>query len=137
MAKPRNNHPIIIFDGVCNVCNASVNFIIQRDPEALFHFTSMQSEQAKVLMQEYGLEDVGFDSFILIKKGESFIRSEAVLEVCKDLKGFWFLFSVFKIVPVVVRDCFYKLFARNRYRIFGKKESCMMPTEEIQSRFLK
>ncbi|MCL1043735.1 thiol-disulfide oxidoreductase DCC family protein [Shewanella electrodiphila] len=128
---------IIIFDGVCNLCNGAVNFIIKRDHKDVFAFTPMQSETARALMTEYQLENIGFDSFILIKDGKYLLRSDAALEITKDLSGLWFLCRVFKVLPTGFQDYFYRVLAHNRYRIFGKKETCMLPTPELKSKFLK
>jgi predicted DCC family thiol-disulfide oxidoreductase YuxK len=130
-----NSH-IVIFDGVCNFCNWAVNFIIKRDPEAKFVFTPMQSELAKDLMLKYQIDNVGVDTFLLIKDGRCFIFSSAALEITKDLSGVWYLFLVFKIVPAKIRDYFYKVFARNRYKLFGRKTTCMVPTSDLRSRFI-
>lgn len=127
---------IVIFDGVCNFCNGSVNFIIKRDPEGVFAFTPMQSDLAKELMEKHQIFNVGIDTFLLIKDGQCFIFSSAALEIAKDLTGFWYLFNILKLIPAPVRDFFYKLFARNRYNLFGRKEHCMVPTTAIRSRFV-
>lgn len=96
----------------------------------------MQSDLAQSLMKEYGLDNLDADTFILIKEGKSYIRSEAVLEVCRDLQGFWYLFRIFRVLPLGLRDYVYKLFAKNRYRLFGKRETCMLPTDDLRHRFL-
>ena len=127
---------IVIFDGVCNFCNGAVNFIIKRDPEGVFAFTPMQSDLAKELMEKHQIFNVGIDTFLLIKGGQCFIFSSAALEIAKDLTGFWYLFNILKLIPAPVRDFFYKLFARNRYKLFGRKEHCMVPTTAIRSRFV-
>ncbi len=127
---------IVIFDGVCNFCNGAVNFIIKRDPEGVFAFTPMQSDLAKELMEKHQIFNVGIDTFLLIKDGQCFIFSSAALEIAKDLTGFWYLFNILKLIPAPVRDFFYKLFARNRYKLFGRKEHCMVPTTAIRSRFV-
>ena len=127
---------IVIFDGVCNFCNGAVNFIIKRDPEGVFAFTPMQSDLAKELMEKHQIFNVGIDTFLLIKDGQCFIFSSAALEIAKDLTGFWYLFNILKLIPAPVRDFFYKLFARNRYKLFGRKEHCMVPTTAISSRFV-
>jgi len=131
-----DNRNIIIFDGVCNFCNGSVNFIIRRDPDKEFTFTPMQSELAKELVQKHGIDNVGFDSFVLIKKQQCYLRTDAAIEIANGLTGYWYLFSVFKIVPRPIRDWFYRLFARNRYEVFGRTEYCMMPTTELMERFI-
>ncbi|MGB3210357.1 MAG: DCC1-like thiol-disulfide oxidoreductase family protein [Desulforhopalus sp.] len=132
-----DNRHIIIFDGVCNFCNSGVLFIIKRDPQGVFAFTPMQSDTAKVLMAQYQIPAVELDTVLLIKDGSCYIRSDAVLEIVKDLTGFWYFFVIFKVLPTAVRDAFYRIFARNRYRLFGERESCMVPSAEIQSRFIE
>lgn len=131
-----SNSHIVIFDGVCNFCNSAVYFIIKRDPDAKFVFTPMQSKLAEELMNKHQVDSVGMDTFLLIKNGNCFKYSSAALEITKDLSGAWFLFLVFKIVPAKVRDYFYKVFARNRYNLFGRKDICMVPTKELKSRFI-
>lgn len=127
---------IVIFDGVCNFCNGAVNFIIKRDPEALFVFTPMQSVLAHELMEKHKVYNVGVDTFLLIKNDEVFLFSSAAIEIAKDLTGFWYVFSIFRFVPKLVRDFFYKLFARNRYKLFGRQDICMVPAEDMKSRFI-
>lgn len=132
MAKQQN---IVVFDGVCNFCNGAVNFIIARDPEAIFTFAPMQSEFAKALMHKHGIRNVGIDTFLLVKDDQCYLFSSAALEITKSLTGYWYLFNVFKIIPAPIRDFFYKLFARNRYALFGRTDSCMVPTKEVLARF--
>jgi predicted DCC family thiol-disulfide oxidoreductase YuxK len=127
---------IIIFDGICNFCNGAVNFIIRRDSRAAFKFAPIQSKEAQELLQKYQIPEAGYDSFVLIKNGQPFLRTNAALEITKDLDGFWFMFRAFKIVPAVVRDYFYRILARNRYTLFGKRAACMMPKKEVRDRFL-
>jgi len=131
-----SNHHVIIFDGVCNFCNSSINFIIKRDHSNNFVFAPMQSPAAQKLIADYNVENVGFDTFLLIKNGKCFYRTNAAIEIAQDLRGVWPLFKVFKILPRPIRDYFYRLFARNRYSIFGKKETCMVPTKELKNKFL-
>ena len=127
---------IIIFDGVCNFCNKSINFIIKRDPDSNFLFTPMQSDYGKELVNKYKINTNKKDTIILIKNEKYFLRSNAVFEIIKNLSGYWYLFGVFKKIPLPVRDYFYNLIAKNRYKFFGKKDSCMVPTNEIKKRFL-
>ena len=127
---------IVVFDGVCNFCNGAVNFIINRDPNGTFAFTPMQSNLAKELMAKYQMNNVDIDTFLLIKNDQCFVFSSAALEITKGLTGFWYLFNIFRVLPGPIRDIFYKLFARNRYRLFGKKSTCMVPSEEVRSRFV-
>ena len=131
-----DNRYIVVFDGVCNFCNGAVNFIIKRDPDGVFAFTPMQSDLAGELMQKYDLPDAGVDTFFLIKNGQCFVFSSAALEITKDLTGFWYLFNVFRLVPRPIRDAVYKLFARNRYKLFGRKDVCPVPSKEVRARFI-
>lgn len=132
----RKNDYIIIFDGVCNFCNASVNFIIKRDTKVVFQFTPMQSDVAQKIIEGHRKSEGDLDTLILIKDGVYFVRSEAALEIAKDLDGFWFLFRIFRILPTSFRDYFYKIFAKHRYKLFGKREVCMIPTLEQKNRFI-
>ncbi|WP_339772433.1 DCC1-like thiol-disulfide oxidoreductase family protein [uncultured Paraglaciecola sp.] len=131
-----DNRRIIIFDGVCNFCNGAVNFIIKRDPGGVFVFTPMQSDIARSLIEKYQVPEVGVNTFLLIKDNECYMRTNAALEIAKELSGQWYLFAALKVLPVSFRDYFYKLFARNRYKLFGKREVCMMPTPDKRSRFI-
>lgn len=127
---------IILFDGVCNFCNGSVNFIIERDPAAYFKFAPLQSEVGEKLLGKYGVDKTRTDSVVLIEDEKVYTYSTAALRIARHLEGFWSKFYGFRLVPGVVRDFFYKLFAKNRYRLFGKKDACMLPTPEIRARFL-
>ncbi|MBT3189012.1 MAG: thiol-disulfide oxidoreductase DCC family protein [Anaerolineae bacterium] len=131
------NRYIVIFDGICNFCNGSVNFIIKRDPKGVFSFAPMQSEIAQELMQKHKIEKEELDTFLLFKNGSVYDRSDAALEITRNLTGFWHLFQIFKILPKAIRDGLYNLFARNRYALFGKRDSCMIPTPEIRKRFIE
>jgi predicted DCC family thiol-disulfide oxidoreductase YuxK len=127
-------NPIILFDGVCNFCNSSVNFVIAHDKKAHFKFAPLQSEIGKGFVEKFELNEV--DSIILVEDGKAFTHSTAALKFIKHLDGIWSWAYIFIIIPRPIRDFFYKLFAANRYRLFGKKEVCMMPTPEIRARFL-
>jgi predicted DCC family thiol-disulfide oxidoreductase YuxK len=127
---------ILLFDGVCNFCNGSVNFIIDRDQAAYFKFAPLQSEIGQKLLDEYKIDKINTDSVILIEDEKSYTHSTAALRVARKLDGFWKYFYVFIIVPRFIRDFFYKLFAKYRYSLFGKQEACMLPTAEIRARFL-
>jgi len=96
----------------------------------------MKSPAAQKLISDYNVENVGFDTFLLIKNGECYYRTNAAIEIAKDLRGAWSLLIVVKIIPRPIRDFFYRLFARNRYSIFGKTEICMVPTKELKNKFL-
>lgn len=125
---------IILFDGVCNFCNSSVNFIIERDKQNYFKFAPLQSEIGQTFIEKFDLSDL--DSIILVENDMAFTHSTAALKIAKQLGGIWSVFYVFIIFPRFIRDFFYKLFAKYRYKLFGKKDQCMMPTPEIRERFL-
>ena len=127
---------IIVFDGLCNFCNGAVNFIIKRDPISLFSFTPIQGKLAQQLLKEHGINQYNHDTLFLITDNKVYTLSSAALEICKDLSGHWYLFRVFKIIPSPLRDLFYKLFARYRYKLYGRRASCRIPDENIKSRFL-
>ncbi|NDP20307.1 MAG: DUF393 domain-containing protein [Paludibacter sp.] len=129
------NH-IIIFDGVCNLCCGWVNFLIRKDKYAKFTFASLQSESGKKLSDIQKLNSIKTDSIIYIKDNQHFIESEAILEIIKDLGGFWKLFLIFRFLPTSILNLFYKYIAQKRYKVFGKRVSCMIPTPELQKRFL-
>jgi len=127
---------VVIFDGVCNFCNGSVNFIINRDANGVFCFTPMQSELAKELAGHHYLDKVGIDTILLIKNNKTYVRTDAALEITKDLSGYWFLLNILRVIPRPIRDFLYKLFAKHRYALFGKRSHCMVPTESLANRFV-
>lgn len=126
---------IVLFDGVCNFCNGAVNFIIRHDAEGRFKFAALQSEVGRELQAKYEVSS-DVDSIILIEDKAAYLHSTAALRVAKALGGIWSLGYVFVFVPPPIRDGFYRLFARYRYRLFGKKDVCMVPTPEVRERFL-
>jgi predicted DCC family thiol-disulfide oxidoreductase YuxK len=126
---------VVLFDGVCNFCNGAVNFIIARDNAGYFKFAPLQSEAGQALRAKHAIGDK-IDSIVLVENDAAYIYSSAPLRISKHLDGAWWLFGAFWIVPPPIRDFFYRLFARNRYRLFGKKEVCMIPTPEVRARFL-
>lgn len=126
---------IILFDGTCNFCNFWVNFVIKRDKKDEFRFASLQSEIGKKIKLQYQITDE-IDSVVLIKNNRAYIRSNAALEITKNLKGLWFLLYSFKIIPSVIRNVVYDFVARSRYKWFGKSD-CELPQKlEDKSRFL-
>lgn len=128
---------IILFDGVCNLCNGAVQFIIKRDKRSVFKFASLQSEIGKQLTKERGIDTELLDSIILIEPGIAYYsKSTAALEIMKSFGGIWSLTRLFTILPEGFRDIVYDFIAKNRYKWFGKKDACMIPTPELQSRFL-
>jgi len=136
IAEEINGRHLVIFDGVCNFCNGTVNFIINRDAKGVFCFSPMQSDLAKQLAGKHLIKDVGVDTLLLLKNNTTYTRSNAALEIAKDLTGYWYLLNIFKIIPRPVRDFFYRVVARNRYALFGKRNECMVPTDAVRSRFV-
>lgn len=132
-----NNSCILLFDGVCNLCNNFVRFVVERDSKRKFKFASLQSESGQTILKKFGLPTNGFDSFVFINKGKIFLRSSAGLNVFKELGGIWKLFYVFIFVPQFLRDPIYGVIAKNRYKIFGKRNTCMTPTSDIKQIFLE
>ncbi len=126
---------IVLFDGVCNFCNRAVNFIIRHDRDGEFRFAPLQSTIGSELRVEYGIGD-DIDSIVLIEDRKAFTHSDAALRIARGLGGIWSVGYAFVIVPKVVRDWFYRLFAKYRYSLFGKRDVCMMPTPEVRGRFL-
>ena len=131
---------IILFDGVCNLCERSVQFVIRHDPEAKFMFAPLQSVYARTLLEdpELGFEEFqagDLDSFVLIAAGKVNLRSDAWLSICRQLDGWPGLLGVFQVVPRFIRDAVYDFIGRHRYRWFGKKPQCIIPTPDIQRRF--
>ncbi len=131
-----NQHAVILFDGVCNLCNASVDFVLKRDKKAFFKFVSLQSETGKNLLETHGIKNQKLDTVMVIYQKKVYQKSSAVLFIARKISGFWFLFNVFVIVPPFLRDVVYSLVAKNRYRFFGKKNTCRIATSEEKMRFL-
>jgi predicted DCC family thiol-disulfide oxidoreductase YuxK len=130
------NDAIVLFDGVCNFCNSSVNFIIARDKKKYFRFSPIQSVTGQKLIRQYHLEDINLQSIILIENNKAYIYSTAMLKVVRKINGLWQLAYLFILVPPVIRDAIYKIIARNRYKWFGKKEQCKVPPPDVKSRFI-
>lgn len=128
---------IILFDGVCNLCNNAVNFIIEHDKKDVFRFASLQSEIGKELTSKRGIDPKVIDSIVLIEPGVAYFqKSTAALEISKDLSGGYSFLSYLSIFPEVIRNGIYDLIANNRYKWFGKKDACMIPTRELKAKFL-
>ncbi|MFC6996761.1 thiol-disulfide oxidoreductase DCC family protein [Rufibacter roseus] len=126
----------ILFDGVCNLCNGFVQFVIEHDPHGYFKFAALQSEIGQQTLQQHKMPTQQFSSFLLLENGKLYTRSSAALRVFRRLSGAWPLLYGFMILPAFLRDAVYDLVARNRYRWFGQQESCMLPTPELKARFL-
>lgn len=128
--------PIILFDGVCNLCNSAVQFVIKKDSKAIFKFAALQSKTGQQLLKKYSLTGNDLHSFVLVSHDKAYTKSTAALNVARELKGMIKLLYGFIIVPAFVRNAVYGLIARNRYSWFGKKDECMIPTPALKSRFL-
>lgn len=128
---------IILFDGVCNLCEASVQFVIKYDKKDIFRFVALQSELGIEIIKHIGLENKNMDSVILYEPGVAYnYKSAAALEIAKNLGGFFHLGTVFKLIPNGLRNLIYDFVAKNRYQWYGKKENCLVPTLELKSKFL-
>ncbi len=131
------SRPLLLIDGVCNLCNGAVQFLISHDHKHLLRYGSLQSENGKQILQSLGIQSqTPPESMIFIFNGKAYIKSEAWLEIIKTLGGLWKTFLIFKILPVQTRDFIYDWIARNRYRWFGKKESCPIPSPETKNLFI-
>ena len=140
MAETQPN-PIVLYDGVCGLCNHLVQFLLKRDNRDRFRFASLQSEFAHNLLKRHGADPHDLDTVYLVKNygqpGESLLaRSDAVLYMLDQLGGVWKLAVIGRVLPKILRDAVYKMVARNRYRVFGKHESCMLPEPKHRARFL-
>ncbi len=133
---PSRYTKIIFFDGVCNLCQASVQFILARDEKAVFIFSSLQSNYAKQFLEEKNMDTTSLKTFILVEDNSIYTRSTAALKAVKQLSGLWPLLYGFIILPPFIRDAVYNWVASNRYNWFGKQETCWLPREEWKNRFL-
>ena len=129
-------HPLILFDGICNFCNSAVNFVIKKDKGAVIHFAPLQSPKGRLYLKQYNYPVNNLNSFVFIENNKVYTKSTAALKVCRHLKGGWPLCYGFIIVPKFIRDGIYSWVAKNRYKWFGVRQECMMPTPEVRSRFV-
>jgi len=129
-------HPIVIFDGVCILCNASIDFIIRQDKTGIFKVSANQHETGRKILTEQGVDPDAVDTVFLYENGTLYRRSTAALRIARRLGLPWSLLYGFIIIPAPIRDAIYKVIARNRYRWFGRKETCRLPTQAERERFL-
>lgn len=127
---------VLLFDGVCNLCNTSVKWVLLRDKKGEFKFAAIQSEAGQSLLKSFGLENQPLESVILLSGRQAYIKSDAAIKVASKLGGIWTIALVFRLVPRPVRDAIYDWVAKNRYRWFGKQEQCLLPQPEWKDRFL-
>ena len=132
----KTDQPIIIFDGVCNLCEYSIQFIVNHDRQARFKFVSAQSERGKVFQRIYGVDTLQDGTVILLKGDQVYVKSDAAVEIAKDLDGLWRFLSVYKFILKPARNFIYSIISKNRYRWFGKKNECLLPDNNIKERFL-
>lgn len=134
--NPTEKNPIVLFDGICNYCNKWINFIIRHDKKGKFRFAPLQSEAGKKLLRQYEVGEKE-ESVVLIYNGKAHLRSGACFHICFHLGGLYSLLFAFIIVPEYIRDFYYDIIANNRYKWWGKRNSCMIPSEEVKARFLQ
>ena len=128
--------PILFFDGVCNLCSSSVQFVIENEAAPVMRFASLQSDLAARVLPGLGADPAKLNSVVLVDNGVAYERSSAALRVARRLKAPWRFMGAFLIVPSFLRDLVYEVIARNRYRMFGKKEACWLPSPDLKARFL-
>jgi len=131
------DHAVVLFDGVCNLCNGAVNFVIDRDPDAYFRFAPLQSDIGERLLEKGEVSGAALNSIVLVEDGEVYDRSTAALRIARHLTGPWPLLYAFIVVPRLLRDAVYDWIAANRYRWFGRRDQCRVPTPELKARFLE
>lgn len=129
--------PVVLFDGVCNFCNGAVNFLIRQDQKGVISYGSLQSNAGQELLRHFHLPVQNFDSVVYVKNEKVYQKSAAALEIARDLGGWWKLALLASAVPRPLRDAVYDWIAKNRYRWFGKKDHCMIPSPEVRNRFIE
>ena len=137
MTQERNQKPIILFDGVCNLCNRSVQFILKKDKRKKFLFATLQGTKGREILQKFSLPANYLNSFILADGEKIYTKSTAALRMLKILGRGWNLFYMFIIIPPFIRDTVYNMIAKYRYKWFGKKDLCMVPGPEVRERFIE
>ncbi len=132
-----SNKTIILFDGVCNLCNSAINFVIDKDKQDNFYFASLQSEFGQALLTHFDRNTNDFDSMIVYENGKIKTKSTAALRIAAGLSGGWKYFRVFNIIPIFLRNGVYNLIAKNRYKWFGQKNECRIPTPKLKAKFIE
>lgn len=135
MQHNQTNNPIVLFDGVCNLCNSTVLWIIKHDPKRQFRFASLQGDYGQQILKQFHLPPDALNSFILLKDNQIYTKSTGALKVAKALNGLWSMLYIFIIIPAFIRNSVYDLIAKNRYHWFGKKESCAFPSPALKDLF--
>jgi len=127
---------VILFDGVCNLCNGAITFIIKRDKKNHYRFAALESDIGKMYLKKHSIDPQEIDSIVLIRGEYAYSKASAALRIAKKMSGLWPLLYIFIIIPKFISNCIYDYIARNRYKWFGKKESCMIPTPQLRDKFL-
>ena len=130
------NKTILLIDGYCNLCNSSVQFILRHERHKEMYFAALQSPIGKDLLAFYKIDANKIDSVVLIEANKAYVKSTAILRLCNSFKGFYRLLYVFIIIPKFIRDWFYDVVAKRRYKWFGKQTQCIVPTPQLATRFL-
>jgi predicted DCC family thiol-disulfide oxidoreductase YuxK len=131
------NKKIILFDGLCNLCDSAVQFVIQHDKKDVFRFVALQSELGQQILKHIGINPINIDSVILYEPGIAYYyKSDAALQIAKNLGGFFHFGTFFRFIPTGISNKLYDYIAKNRYKWYGKKETCLIPTLELKSKFL-
>lgn len=136
VVKIMDDEFFLIFDGVCNLCESSVIFIIKHDKQGKFRFASAQSEAGLALQNQYGIDAIKEETLVLVKNGNAYTRSSAAVRIARELDGIWKIGSALWLIPRPLRDAMYKHVARNRYQWYGQKDQCMVPSKDLKIRFL-
>lgn len=131
-----SERPVVLYDGVCGICNGLVQFVARRDRRGRFRFAALQGETGQALLREHGLPTDDFDSAVLVEDGRAFLRSRAILRIVRGLGGVWSVAAPLALLPAPLLDFLYGRVARSRYRIFGRSDACMLPPPELRARFL-
>ncbi len=134
--ESQSTYCIILFDGVCNLCNGAINFVITRDTANVFKFAPLQEKSGSLLLESYTIDSQKIDSIVLIENNTVYVKSSAALRIAKKLSGLWPLLYIFIIIPKFVRDGVYDFIAKNRYKWFGKTDQCILPTPSTKEKFL-
>ncbi len=136
LTEEYSNHGIVLFDGVCNLCDSSVQLIIKHDKKDFFRFAALQSENGEKILKEAGLPANFLETFVYYEKGKFYTASTAALRISKHMSGAWKLFYALLIIPPPLRNTIYRVVANNRYKIFGKQKECMIPSPELRKKFI-
>ena len=129
--------PLVVFDGICNLCNSSVNYIIKHDHKNRLKYTPIQSEHGKSEFKKHKIDTTVIDSIVLIENDKYYVKSKAIMLIARHMGGVYYMLYLFmKIIPTFIEDAIYDIIAKNRYKWFGKKESCIIPSDEVKSKFI-